>query len=307
MSLHIFISDLHLCEERPDLTRAFFQFLDDLFPLDGTNAISSPGNPTPGTPSSNPPSLKMPTQHNKSQMPTAQKPSSLKPTAQKSSSQKNGQAASAIPQSLYILGDLFEVWLGDDDKCPFNVNIMERLAAVPADKFIMHGNRDFLIGNDFCQAINATLLADPCVHNLDGLPVLLMHGDSLCTRDLAYMKARALFRSPEFQADFLGKSLEQRAAYATEVRGQSKQHTQQHSSAAGTASDIMDVTAGAVVQAMSDHQVTTLIHGHTHRPGTHALEVNAVPCTRFVLGDWHSSTWYLAMQDGKPRLIHYSF
>ena len=251
MSEHIFISDLHLSEDRPDLTRAFFQFLDDIFPA-----------------------------HEKTN-----------------------------PQSLYILGDLFDVWLGDDDKRPFNLSITERLAQVSASKFIMHGNRDFLIGSNFCNAINATLLDDPTLHEFDSHPVLLMHGDSLCTLDEKYMQARAQFRSPEFQAEFLGKTLAERAAYAENIRDESKRHTQQQlrQDEGRQADDIMDVTPDEVTRVMSAQRAATLIHGHTHRPGTHSLEVNGSPATRYVLGDWHKSTWYLAMRDGQANLIHYTF
>ncbi len=238
MSKHVFISDLHLDETRPDLTDAFFRFLDDV---------------------------------------------------------------ASDADSLYILGDFFEVWLGDDHDTPFNQQVIERLRGVAATTYVMHGNRDFLIGDAFCKAAGVTLLPDPCLIELDGTEVLLMHGDSLCTLDEKYMQARGMLRSPAFQADFLGKSLEERAAFARQIRGESKEHTRE------TADDIMDVTPEEVIRVMSEASITTLIHGHTHRPATHQVDLNGVAGTRYVLGDWHTSTWYLTVTDGKPELIKYAF
>ena len=164
----------------------------------------------------------------------------------------------------------------------------------------MHGNRDFLIGQDFCRAAGATLLEDPTVITLPQGPALLMHGDSLCTRDTRYMAAREQLRSPAFQADFLAKSLEERDAFARQIRGQSKEHTRE------TAEDIMDVTPEEVVSVMTAHHVRLLIHGHTHRPAVHTLRVEGEEARRYVLGDWHTSMQYLEVDDSGIRLLEYT-
>jgi UDP-2,3-diacylglucosamine hydrolase len=197
------------------------------------------------------------------------------------------QAAAA--ETLYILGDLFEAWLGDDDDSTFNRQIIDALAALPARKWLMHGNRDFLMGDTFCRAINATLLSDPTVIDLYGTPALLMHGDSLCTRDQAYMAIRKVLRSSAFQADFLTKSIAERDAFAKGARQQSKAHTRE------AASDIMDVTPDEVPLVMKAHGVDLLIHGHTHRPAVHTLHIDALPAERIVLGDWDQRGWCLSV------------
>ena len=190
-------------------------------------------------------------------------------------------------EKLYILGDFFEVWLGDDHDNPFNQRIMTALASLSMPKFIMHGNRDFLIGQNFCEQTGFELLPDPTRLTLFNTPVLLMHGDSLCTRDEDYMEVRAMLRNPAFQAELLGKSLEERAAIASDARSQSKQHTRE------SAMDIMDVTPSEVVRVMQTQNVPLLIHGHTHRPQIH--DVPEVKGQRVVLGDWDANGWYLDM------------
>ena len=190
-------------------------------------------------------------------------------------------------EKLYILGDFFEVWLGDDHDNPFNQRIMTALASLSMPKFIMHGNRDFLIGQNFCEQTGFELLPDPTRLTLFNTPVLLMHGDSLCTRDEDYMEVRAMLRNPAFQAELLGKSLEERAAIASDARSQSKQHTRE------SAMDIMDVTPSEVVRVMQTQNVPLLIHGHTHRPQIH--DVPEVKGQRVVLGDWNTKGWYLDM------------
>lgn len=202
---------------------------------------------------------------------------------------------------LYILGDFFEVWLGDDHDTGFNASIVDLLNRVSCRKFIMHGNRDFLLGEDFCNATGAELIADPTKISLGGTRALLMHGDSLCTRDLAYMKARALFRDPAFQADFLAKSLEERAAFARQVRGESEALTRQ------TADDIMDVTPSEVIQSLENADATILIHGHTHRPAVHDITLGSGAGKRFVLGDWETETHYLEANDDQLNLLRYEF
>tara|TARA_R110002110_G_scaffold122488_1_gene298759 strand:- start:24 stop:740 length:717 start_codon:yes stop_codon:yes gene_type:complete len=190
--------------------------------------------------------------------------------------------------SLYILGDFFEVWLGDDHHTAFNQSIIDALSALTLPIYFMHGNRDFLIGQDFCQAVGATLLPDPSIVELANEPVLLMHGDSLCTGDVEYMKVRQMLRNPAVQQDLLGKSLEERAAIARQARGDSKAHTRE------TAADIMDVTPSEVVAVMQEAGVKTLIHGHTHRPATHQVELaDGQQGQRIVLGDWDRLGWRL--------------
>tara|TARA_R110002111_G_scaffold45712_1_gene82619 strand:- start:851 stop:1576 length:726 start_codon:yes stop_codon:yes gene_type:complete len=199
--------------------------------------------------------------------------------------------------SLYILGDFFEVWLGDDHDTPFNRKIINALAEIDIPIYIMHGNRDFLLGEQFCAKIGATLLADPSVVNLGGEQVLLMHGDSLCTEDVEYMKVRSLLRNPAFQADFLTKTLAERQIFADQARGESKAHTQE------AAADIMDVTAAEVVTAMEQAGVKTLIHGHTHRPDTHRVNLSDKQLgQRIVLGDWGSHGWKIHAENGKYEL-----
>lgn len=202
---------------------------------------------------------------------------------------------------LYILGDFFEVWLGDDDDSPFNQRIAGVLASLPCKVFLMHGNRDFLLGDDYCQQAGATLIPDPFVIKLGESPVLLMHGDSLCTMDADYMKARQLLRSSEFKADFLSKPLAERDAIAKQIRGESKAHTRE------TAEDIMDVTPSEVISAMRDAGVRLFIHGHTHRPDVHDVSLGSESGKRYVLGDWHTSTKYLVADEDELELRHYRF
>ncbi|MDA0788872.1 MAG: UDP-2,3-diacylglucosamine diphosphatase [Proteobacteria bacterium] len=190
-------------------------------------------------------------------------------------------------EQLFILGDLFEVWLGDDDDSPFNRRIIHALAELTIPRYFLHGNRDFLIGHDFCIATGLELLSDPTTIDLYGRRVLLMHGDSLCTRDTAYMAARKMLRNPDTTRDLLSRSLEERAAIARGARDESRAHTRE------TAMDIMDVTPQDVVSTMNDHDVTTMIHGHTHRPNVHDVNLGKRQGTRIVLGDWDQKGWYL--------------
>lgn len=187
-------------------------------------------------------------------------------------------------RALYILGDLVEAWVGDDDDAELPGRIAAatravRDAGVPV--YFMVGNRDFLLGEEFAGRAGFTLLDDAVVHDIGGTPTLLMHGDSLCTDDLAYQAVRAEVRTAQWQAQFLAMPLAARRAFAAKARDASRSHT-------GSASEsIMDVNAGAVVDAMRGHGVTRLIHGHTHRPAVHALELDGHAATRIVLGDWY--------------------
>ena len=202
--------------------------------------------------------------------------------------------------ALYILGDFFEVWLGDDDSNPFIDGVIQALAALPMPVYIMHGNRDFLLGEQFCAQTGATLLNDPTTIDLHGTPTLLMHGDSLCTEDVAYMQVRGQLRSSAFQADFLSKSLPERAAFANHARQQSQAHTQ------STAMDIMDVTPSEVVRVMAEAGVLRLIHGHTHRPARHSLLVDGESAERIVLGDWDQLGWFIQADGTGLRLESFS-
>lgn len=222
MSTYI-ISDLHLDESRPDITRAFFDFL-------------------------------------------------------------RGRAAGA--EALYILGDFFEVWIGDDDDAPLAAEVaqeLSRFSGSGAELYLMHGNRDFLLGEDYARRCGATLLPDPSLVTLAGNPVLLMHGDSLCTRDEDYQAFRRQARDPEWQAQLLAQPLAQRRALAAQLRNMSAEAT------SNKAEDIMDVTPSEVERVMRDAGVTRLIHGHTHRPAQHEEPAGQ----RWVLGDWEQLGWFI--------------
>jgi UDP-2,3-diacylglucosamine hydrolase len=163
----------------------------------------------------------------------------------------------------------------------------------------MHGNRDFLFGERFCAAIGAQLLEDPVVAPIGGVPTLLMHGDTLCTGDADYQKWRRIARSAEWQRDILSKPLAERRAIGRGLRDQS-------SGAVGEkAMDIMDVADSAVRDALHRHGVSRLIHGHTHRPGRHELEVDGRRCERWVLPDWYGRGGYLEVAGGAPRLVRF--
>lgn len=188
--------------------------------------------------------------------------------------------------ALYILGDLFEVWLGDDDLSEHNLLVIHALRALSDSGvrvFLMHGNRDFLMGERFCSMSGALLLQDPAKIELYDTPTLLMHGDLLCTDDHKYMDFRSRVRTQEWQDDFLSKPLQERDHIVRNLRQESKDEM------ATKEQYIMDVNQDAVMATMRDHQVLRLIHGHTHRPDTHALLLDQHPATRIVLGDWHDT------------------
>lgn len=190
-------------------------------------------------------------------------------------------------EALYILGDLFDAWIGDDDFSPPNPQVvrgLRGLADCGTRVFLMHGNRDFLLGRDFAASSGARLLADPAVVDLYGTPTLLMHGDLLCTDDLAYQAMRGQIRAPEFVAQFLARPIPERVAVAAEYRRRSGE-------ASSLKSDqIMDANQGAVARIMSEHGVHRLIHGHTHRPGDHRFELDGRSAERLVLAEWHEDS-----------------
>ena len=227
----LLISDLHLEEQRPDITRAFLHFL---------------------------------------------------------------QTRARQAEALYILGDFFEVWVGDDGMSPFQHDIaraLRELSDTGTRIFLMHGNRDFLIGKQFCRETGAKLLNDPSLVTLEGQRVLLMHGDSLCTQDLAYMKLRRWLRHPLTLFILRHLPLSTRFKLARKLRSESKAQTRMK------AAEIIDVTPELIPQVLAQHGVTTLIHGHTHRPAEHALEVNGQSARRIVLGDWDSQGWALQIDE----------
>jgi len=192
-------------------------------------------------------------------------------------------------QALYILGDLFEAWVGDDDPSDTGEFVAAHLAALSGrgvPVYFMHGNRDFLLGADYARRAGMQLLADPTVIDLHGRRALLMHGDTLCTGDLAYQQFRMQTRDPAWQARFLSQPLGARLAFAQQARAAS-QARQGDLRDAGTMETITDVAPGAVHDALLGHGVDLLIHGHTHRPAVHALDVDGRACTRIVLGDWY--------------------
>jgi len=198
-------------------------------------------------------------------------------------------------ESLYILGDLFESWIGDDDDSPLAQQVRQSLYALKQSGvpiFFMHGNRDFLLGQEYAQRAGMTLLNDPTVVEFGGERTLLMHGDTLCTDDAAYQEFRAVVRNPDWQKQFRARSLSERHAFAAQARAESVKHT------AGAKPEIMDVNQAAVLAAMRKHGVRTLIHGHTHRPATHRFELDGQGAERIVLGDWYEQSSVLTW----PRL-----
>ena len=199
--------------------------------------------------------------------------------------------------ALYILGDLVEVWIGDDDDSETAEALREALsrAACLCRLRIMHGNRDFLFGQQFARDVGGELIEDPHIADMDGQRVLLTHGDALCTEDTAYQLARRLFRSEAWQRDLLGKSLEERRELARQLRRESRRAN------ANKPQNIMDVTPDEVAALMRRTGCATLIHGHTHRPGVSDVPLGDTVGTRYVLGDWDRCGWFIRY-DKAPEL-----
>lgn len=203
-------------------------------------------------------------------------------------------------EALYILGDLFESWVGDDAADSCQIMAMEALKSlgprgVPC--FVMHGNRDFLLGPRFCEISGARLLPDPLIVTLYGEPVLVMHGDALCTDDRAYQRLRATVRDPGWQRAFLALPVAARRSLAGAARVGSRAHT------AALDYAIADVNPQSVAAALRAAGTSTLLHGHTHRPAIHPLTVDGRACTRIVLGDWHAHGSVLRWDRGGPELV----
>jgi UDP-2,3-diacylglucosamine hydrolase len=210
-------------------------------------------------------------------------------------------AAEAVrADALYILGDLFESWVGDDAADPSQAAAIQGIHALTSHGvpcFVMHGNRDFLLAEQFARMSGAQLLPDPLIVTLYGEPVLVMHGDALCTDDRAYQRLRATVREPAWQRQFLGLSIASRRALAGAARVGSRAHT------AAVEYAITDVNADSVAAALRGAGTATLLHGHTHRPAIHALQVDGRPCTRIVLGDWYDQGSLLRWDQNGPELV----
>ncbi|HEY5850616.1 MAG TPA: UDP-2,3-diacylglucosamine diphosphatase [Lysobacter sp.] len=191
--------------------------------------------------------------------------------------------------ALYILGDLFEAWVGDDDPSATGALVASELRALSetgVPVYFIRGNRDFLLGDAFARRANARILPDPAVVELYGRPTLIMHGDLLCTDDVAYQQFRTQTRNPQWQAQFLSQPLAARITFAQQARAASKAH-QSGLKDQGTMETITDVAPATVDSTFSRFGIDTIIHGHTHRPAVHELDVDGHACLRIVLGDWY--------------------
>ncbi|TAH46259.1 MAG: UDP-2,3-diacylglucosamine diphosphatase [Gammaproteobacteria bacterium] len=201
--------------------------------------------------------------------------------------------------ALYILGDLFEAWIGDDADDAVGhrfINAMQPMRSARKPVFFIHGNRDFLIGEGFARKAGLVLLPDACVIDLYGTPTLLMHGDTLCIDDAPYQTFRTLCRSADWQRQFLSRSIVEREAFAKHARQESQSYTRSASNAG-----IMDVNQSAVIDAMRSAGVRHLIHGHTHRPAVHALEIDGSSAQRIVLADWYETSSVLHVDETKAQ------
>lgn len=213
--------------------------------------------------------------------------------------------ASAAPHAdaLYILGDLFEYWAGDDDlDDPFHAGVISALhglARQGVGVFLMHGNRDLLMGDAFARACGATLLPDPTLLDLYGTPTLISHGDTLCTDDVEYQQFRAQVHDAKFQKNFLAQPLAERKAYIEMLRRQSTAAKQKKDAA------IMDVNADAVAALLREYRYPRLIHGHTHRPDRHQHNVDGHICERWVLSDWDGKATALRCDAQGCRVLEF--
>ncbi len=210
-------------------------------------------------------------------------------------------------EALYVLGDLFEAWVGDDDSSGLNTLVAQAFAALAHSGtalYFMHGNRDFLLGHDYAARCQATLLEEPTLIERHGLRMAMIHGDSLCTRDVDYMKFRKMVRTERWQREFLERSLVERQMIAQQARMQSQEQSKTK------ASEIMDVTPQEVLNLLQTLQVNCLIHGHTHRPSIHTLRLQApingrLDAQRIVLGSWDTKGWVLELDGNGFDLKHF--
>ncbi len=202
--------------------------------------------------------------------------------------------------ALYLLGDVFEYWIGDDavsDTASEVARATKALADAGTKVYFMPGNRDFLLGQGYAKKAGWELLADPTEITIYNTPILLLHGDSLCTDDKAYQAFRQQVRNPAWQHNFLSRSIVERLNMAEQARAQSKDYT------AGAEGEIMDVNAGAVIEALRNSTAKIMIHGHTHRPNTHSLAIDGQPYQRIVLGDWYQDGWLIEAQASGLELL----
>ena len=208
--------------------------------------------------------------------------------------------------ALYILGDLFEAWIGDDTPSPAADAVADALkvlsdSGVPV--YFIRGNRDFLLGEDYARRAGLQILPDPCVVTLYGKPVLLQHGDLLCTDDTAYQAFRAQTRDPAFIAQFLSQSLEARIAFAQKARAASQAHqSEMKQGDRAQFETVTDVAPAEVAATFRRYGIDTMIHGHTHRPAVHDVQVGDRHCTRIVLGDWYEQGSVLRVDAENYRL-----
>ena len=201
-------------------------------------------------------------------------------------------------ERLYVLGDFFEAWIGDDDESDLTSLIKKTLVKLSksTEIYAMHGNRDFLIGSRFAEEANLVLIDDPKKEEMFNQSVLLMHGDLLCTDDIDYQSFRETTRDPSWRKEFLTKPISERKKIAKELRTISKEATGRKKE------DIMDVSQNEVFRIMEEFSVNLLIHGHTHRPSTHRISVNGIPAKRIVLGDWDNHGWFIWMDTNSCEL-----
>ncbi|RJF37393.1 UDP-2,3-diacylglucosamine diphosphatase [Pseudoalteromonas gelatinilytica] len=243
MNQSYFIADLHLTENRSDITAAFFDFLDSKIINDDVDA-------------------------------------------------------------LYILGDFFEVWVGDDYQTDLSKSVAARLSQASksgTEVFFIHGNRDFIMREDYAKSASMTLLPEQVVIDLYGTPTVILHGDEMCTQDIEYQKFRKKSRGWWWPKLMLAMPLWYRKKIARNAREKSKQ------SQAGKALEILDVTEDAVLAMFEKHQVANMIHGHTHRPNVHHYNQSGKTLTRTVLGDWYEQGSYLRVTHEQQKLIHSPF
>jgi len=194
--------------------------------------------------------------------------------------------------ALYILGDFFNAWIGDDDPGTLASDVRAQLRSLTDSGtavFLMHGNRDFLLGKSFAAETGSTLIKDPHLLSCFDQHYLLMHGDSLCTRDEDYMAFRTMVRNPIWQQEFLNRPVSERLAFAEQARDKSK------AMSSNKPEDIMDVTPDEVNRVLGEYGETTLVHGHTHRPDIHQLDLDGEAGKRIVLGDWDENAWWLEL------------
>ncbi|MDC0186505.1 UDP-2,3-diacylglucosamine diphosphatase [Gammaproteobacteria bacterium] len=202
---------------------------------------------------------------------------------------------------LYIIGDLFESWVGDDHETSLNKDIKSALLQLTTNNiktYLLYGNRDFLIGNKFLEETGVVLISDPDVFTYKNKKVLISHGDEFCTDDIEYQMFRKIVRNKDWQKDFLGFPISKRLKIAGEAKDASQNSKEKKSM------NIMDVNQAAIEKAINIHQVDLIIHGHTHRPAKHIIESNSHYCERFVLGDWtNESAIILDWSTEDPVLI----